>query len=158
MKAIKFNKQGITDILNGNKTQTRRPIKPQPTHFDSIRNLPFNEWFGAIDCPFGKAGDTIAAVYQSESDEQSLSIHLKIKDIRVERLQDISEANAIAEGVKTFDLKGHPWYGVDENIGKFVSRIEAFAYIIWEPLLYVRPYNWHSNPWVWVIEFEKKEK
>ena len=72
-------------------------------------------------------------------------LFLKIKDIRVERLQDISENNAISEGVETLGL--YPGYDVS-NRGKFEG--------LWHSINGEE--SWSSNPWVWVIEFERIEK
>ncbi|QDP68103.1 MAG: hypothetical protein Unbinned5081contig1003_35 [Prokaryotic dsDNA virus sp.] len=72
-------------------------------------------------------------------------LRLKITDIRVERLQSISEVDAIKEG-----LHG-PFTGTDFNginqIGKKPSQ--CFAEL-WNSIYK----NWDENPWVWVVEFE----
>lgn len=70
-------------------------------------------------------------------------ITLEITDVRVERLQDISHADAMAEG---FD------YGVhgtdDEPRAQFGS--------LWEKLNGKREgCGWHSNPWLWVLSFRR---
>jgi hypothetical protein len=70
-------------------------------------------------------------------------ITLEITDVRVERLQDISAADAKAEGVARPDLNG--W--CDE--GKWVSQ---FAWL-WQSIN--GPDSWDANPWVWVIEFKR---
>lgn len=75
-------------------------------------------------------------------------ITLKITGVRTERLQDISEADAIAEGIKQgsngFWLPG----GYD--------NAPALAYRdLWDSINGKRPgCDWQSNPWVWVLEFE----
>ena len=71
-------------------------------------------------------------------------ITLEITDIRVERLQDISEADAQAEGVtESIVLPG--------DRGSFVA---SFGYL-WQQIH--GPKSWAANPWVWVIEFERVE-
>lgn len=72
-------------------------------------------------------------------------LFLTVKNIRVERLQDITEEDAIAEGVKA--------YGPN-NCSGTSARI-AFAEL-WDSLNEKRGYGWDTNPWVWVVEFEKK--
>jgi hypothetical protein len=93
-------------------------------------------------------------------------IALEVVAVRVERLQDITEADAKAEGV-TLDV-GCPCAGDDENPGPHVplcrfNRDEdawddtphraAFA-ILWDTLNADRA-PWASNPWVWVVVFRR---
>jgi hypothetical protein len=78
---------------------------------------------------------------------------LRVVGIRVERLQDISEEDAIAEGVERcndIDLcPAGTWE--KENI-----HIDRFARL-WNTINAKRV-PWESNPWVWVVEFRKLEK
>ncbi len=71
-------------------------------------------------------------------------ILLEITAVRVERLQDISEEDALAEGV-TFKNPVKP--GHASRMGR-----EAFAEL-WESIN--GPDSWEENPWVWVIEFKR---
>lgn len=69
---------------------------------------------------------------------------LMITDVRVERLQDISEADAIAEGVQnSLHLQG----------GRLAC--ENFAHLWWT---INGDGSWEANPWVWVISFEVIQK
>lgn len=85
--------------------------------------------------------------------KEACRLFLKIKSVKVERLQDISEQDAIAEGVQ-LHFRG---------IANFIYRTSDI----------LRPYrdcfsdlwasingheSWVDNPWVWVIEFERIEK
>jgi hypothetical protein len=72
---------------------------------------------------------------------------LKVKSVQVERLKDIMEEDAEREGVKA--------YGPN-NCSGTSARI-AFAEI-WDTLYEKQGYGWDSNPWVWVIEFERTDK
>ena len=66
---------------------------------------------------------------------------LEITDIRIERLQDITEADAIKEGLGSGILR-------DCKVPKFSS--------LWDSLYQDdEPKQWKNNPWVWVIEFKK---
>ena len=69
-------------------------------------------------------------------------ILLELTDVRVERLQDIGEDDAIAEGC--FDEKEHD--------GSLPSRIFAE---LWNSLNAKRGYGWDANPWVWAITFRR---
>lgn len=76
-------------------------------------------------------------------------ITLEITDIRVERLQDISEEDAVAEG---FKYEGWvPTYNDPDSGGDGNEALpsEKFA-DMWESIYQ----NWDSNPWVWVIDFK----
>lgn len=70
---------------------------------------------------------------------------LEIVNIRVEQLKNISETDAIAEGMEVYPLKRATW-----------SNRQSFA-LLWEDLNAKRGYSWNSNPWVWVVEFKKVE-
>jgi hypothetical protein len=73
---------------------------------------------------------------------------LQIKEIRVERLQDISEEDAIAEGFKnTFVGFQHPVY----NAGRTANQdFEIF----WNATHKKPEEKFGANPWVWKIDFE----
>ncbi|MDY3693196.1 MAG: ASCH domain-containing protein [Proteus mirabilis] len=75
-------------------------------------------------------------------------ITLEITDVRVERLQSISEADAKAEG---FD---NSQSDATNSIGWFEKPIRAFRRI-WENIY--GDDGWNNNHWVWVIEFKKVE-
>ena len=84
---------------------------------------------------------------------------LEVTDVRVERLQGISEEDARAEGVEASQepfTYGWRNYGqtefVAEHIAYFVTAREAFA-SLWESIN--GPGSWAANPWVWVIEFKR---
>jgi hypothetical protein len=67
---------------------------------------------------------------------------LEITDLRAERVQDISEEDAIAEGC--FDAKEHD--------GTLPSQVFS---PLWDSLNAPRGYSWESNPWVWCISFAR---
>jgi hypothetical protein len=82
-------------------------------------------------------------------------ITLEVTGVRVERLQDISEADAQAEGVTP---KWEPGCSgrLMEALGGFSFRPAASAYAdLWEQIN--GPGSWDANPWVWVVEFRRVE-
>ncbi len=87
-------------------------------------------------------------------------LFLKVKSIRVERLQDITEEDARREGIKSYWAEPHrdvaPFIGTAKEIGEDLcsTRREAFQQL-WDFLNSKRGYGWDLNPWVWVIEFER---
>ena len=72
-------------------------------------------------------------------------INLEVVSVRVERLQDISEEDAKAEGVSCTTCANV----VDVKDG-FPSYRSAFG-ILWESINGVG--SWDKNPWLWVVEF-----
>jgi hypothetical protein len=75
-------------------------------------------------------------------------ITLEITDVRVERLQDISEEDAIAEGVKWFSS------GAVECPGMPETPVDAYR-SLWEKIS--GSGSWEKNPWVWCISFKRTE-
>ncbi|KVU85119.1 hypothetical protein WK75_27675 [Burkholderia ubonensis] len=116
--------------------------------------------------------DTFQALDAKESRGWSPSIHmprwasritLEITGVRVERLQDISEVDAIDEGARTLDegrlRQQFPAYfaardatppGEKPPLGP--SPRTRFAKL-WDGLNAARGHGWDTNPWVWVVEF-----
>ena len=202
---ILFSAEMVRAILRGDKTQTRRAIKPQPpAEAESVsrqlcsQQIPefdgaWQWWAGKpqtpitkpLFCPYGAPGDTLwvretwaphphgvmrcGAVYRADPDavpdagRWRPSIHmprwasritLRITAVCVERLQDISEDDAIAEGVAL-----ERYVPISDSAGKHASG-EA------EPTDPVAEYRdlwnringagaWDYNPWVWALSFER---
>lgn len=145
------------------------------------------EYACVVRCPYGSIGDFLwvretwapdvrggfyyKATVKCFDSKWKPSIHmpksaartwLRIKDIRVERLQNISEADAVAEGIKRLapwpevpDRPRYHWYGMpgagDQEAAVF-DPLMSFA-SLWTTINGSTSYI--SNPWVWVIEFEK---
>lgn len=73
-------------------------------------------------------------------------ITLEITGVRVERLQDISESDARAEGGS-----GSVGVAIEMGLEPFTA-IDSFR-AIWESIN--GPESWDANPWVWVVEFTR---
>lgn len=84
-------------------------------------------------------------------------LFLKVTDVRLERLQDITESGAKEEGIRGFSKDGelYKYSPTDEFDWQDAPRtaIEAFK-ILWNPIYSKQSNPWNENPWVWVIEFE----
>ncbi len=89
-------------------------------------------------------------------------IWLQITEIRVERLRDVTEEDAIAEGIKKtypdlgFDCylcrqKGHNSFNNICNDGGYNSAILSFK-SLWSSINGEESFD--ANPWVWVISFK----
>lgn len=90
--------------------------------------------------------------------QKACRLFLKITDIRCERLMDISEEDAKAEGVdfqfaEMFQEDRFKDY-LDFN-SDYRTAYSSFQ-SLWESINGVESFN--ANPWVWVIQFEKTEK
>jgi hypothetical protein len=86
-------------------------------------------------------------------------IFLKITNIRVERLFNISDQDAISEGVEVIHraeetVPVYKNYLISENKGTTNPRKSFLT--LWESINGTQSIN--DNPWVWVIEFERIEK
>lgn len=95
--------------------------------------------------------------------KEAARIWLKVTDVRVERLREITPKDSENEGVgnlfyedigyseKNYGTEVDPEYGIAK---------EQFAWL-WESTIKksdIDRYGWGANPWVWVIEFERCEK
>lgn len=192
-RPILFSGPMVRAILVGNKTQTRRVIKPQPVRLADNPSWPTHAWGDAEGggywvawhqndmtateaigeyCPYGKPGDFLwvrethvvtaggNVLYKADNPDltncrpsifmtrQHSRITLEVVSVRAQRLQEISEADMIAEGVDyLLEQRGEPqridyrrlvFFGLWDKInGKHIGRDE-----------YV-----NTNPWVWALDF-----
>lgn len=83
--------------------------------------------------------------------KEAARIWLKVTDVRVERLNDITDKDAEREGAQ-------PDYPFDYDVDKW-PNLEHFKKI-WNSTIKksdLDRYGWDANPWVWVVEFERCE-
>lgn len=100
--------------------------------------------------------------------KKAARIWLKVTDVRVERLQDISVPDMIKEGVRAFGCE--PCLELNERCKPQTSedgfcgaedQAEDMFSDLWDSTTKkfdLAKYGWDANPWVWVIEFERCEK
>lgn len=202
-RPILFSGAMVRAILAGNKSQTRRVVKPQPPsdiNLKTITTLSSGYVYAADyskltpiladqqrirwDCPHGQPGDRlwVREAWRTTGDggrvdylpPRDLQPHdvwyeadgsapgdeltgklrpsmfmprwasrilLELTDVRVQRLQDVSEVDALAEGVEAGKYAG-------------LDRACARAYSdLWEQIN--GPDSWSANPWVWAITFTR---
>jgi hypothetical protein len=229
-RAIQFSAPMVCALLNGNKTQTRRMVKPQPQKCHLIsRDMASPSGYSLIAdayddeylvCRFGVPGDRLwvqesfycdhcdypdgvpdccqwrevngaripltveekraqmleLMFYRADGDPEfeaqdgpipwhsstqmprwASRITLEITNIRIERLQDITEADAAAEGARIGDpsiIRLNPSRGGHrrEIVGTAATCRRAFE-TLWESIK--GPGSWDANPWVWVFEFKR---
>ena len=89
--------------------------------------------------------------------KEAARIWLKVTDVRVERLHEITEDGAKAEGA--IDNRG--FIHSPENEYDRIHTAREHFIKIWNGTIKksnLNCYGWDANPWVWVIEFERCEK
>ena len=84
-------------------------------------------------------------------------IMLEITDVRVQRLQDISKVDALAEGISVLPLQSvddpTAWYQSTPGNHQARSAEESYAKL-WDSINR-KTHPWSSNPWVWAITFKR---
>lgn len=90
--------------------------------------------------------------------KEAARLFLRVTNVRVERLQDITEEQATKEGCQAGfrEYKGAIWGQEDTDEW---TAVEAFQEL-WNSTIKkqdLNKYGWEVNPWVWVIEFERVE-
>lgn len=80
-------------------------------------------------------------------------ITLEITGVRVERMYDISEADARAEGVE--QLRGGFWRHYQPGWTQHQLSARGSFVTLWKSIYGEE--SWQANPWVWVIEFKRVE-
>lgn len=121
----------------------------EPKEYDDYKTSP--KWKPSIHMP-----------------KESARIWLKVTDVRVERLQDITEEDAIKEGCKGIPCEHHGYTvgggmcGCTDCMNTGWLEPPTLEFMdIWNSTIKKQDldrYGWDANPWVWVIEFERIEK
>lgn len=85
---------------------------------------------------------------------EAARIFLKVTDVKVERLQDITDEDAKAEGIE--NCYG-AWRDYLED-GSWVMGVRYSFSTLWDSTIKkqdLERYGWKTNPWVWVIDFKR---
>ena len=80
-------------------------------------------------------------------------ITLEITNIRAERVQEIGEADAIAEGIILKQGMGDAGLLKGYFPGNCDHATTSFN-ILWDSINAKRGYGWKLNPWVWVVSYK----
>jgi hypothetical protein len=94
--------------------------------------------------------------------KEAARIWLKVTDVRVERLQEITEDGAKEEGIN--EEWAMSWWSptyYDPDSGGYPKYRDTFAFEVWNKTIKksdIDRFGWGANPWVWVIEFERCKK
>lgn len=94
--------------------------------------------------------------------KEAARIWLKVTNVRLERLQDITEDGAKAEGIG--EEWAMSWWSptyYDPDSGGYPKYRDTFAFEVWDKTVKksdLDSYGWDANPYVWAISFERCEK
>lgn len=173
---ILFSTEMVQAILDGRKTQTRRVVKPQHLRGNLGPDGSMSDEIIRL-CPYGKPGDILwvretwardvytrdyvykasADVFYSGIPAWKPSIHmpkdacrliLRITNVRVERLHEISDTDVMNEGAQD------SWFTLSELTGKTnLGWMRPGFERLWSKINGAE--SWNANPWVWVVEFER---
>ena len=90
---------------------------------------------------------------------EAARLFLEVKNVRAERLQNISYEDAIAEGTLQWICEKYKSGSYLDNAmrGTACAKPERAFALLWDTLNAKRGYPWENNPWVWVIEFMRIE-
>lgn len=81
-------------------------------------------------------------------------INLEITNIRVERIQDITQEDAFSEGV-TRKMRNDFGYAAEESEETFNNlQAKSTFRLLWDSINKERGYGWDNNPYVWVYDFK----
>ena len=177
-RPITFNVEMGLAALRGDKTQTRRPVKPQPprdcvytTNGAGDRALcmvgvdamvPSHPWFVPprpdsadtfVCCPYGTSGDRVRLVAEVPGLPPIYFADAVIEHAWAELVQDASLSGLGREGWPgSEEQRAFVEAGADGLINDDV--IEWFAHL-WDSIYAARGLGWVANPWVWVVEFKR---
>jgi len=108
------------------------------------------QWGDRDTDDFGHFGKTRVSIHMPR---WASRLTLEIVSVRVERLNDISEADAIAEGVTAVSSGGVTLF-TTTGVNCFQTAKDAYA-ALWESIN--GPGSWDANPWVWAVEFRRSD-
>lgn len=184
LRPILFSTDMVRAIIEGRKTQTRRIFGPVPDgidlqewlieHHDYVMSLSKygaeNEalWVRETWAPLGDFPKcNYSFMFKADTPEayskwrpsihmpfEACRLFLRIKSMRIERLNDITEEDAIAEGVLVIE-PGEAYFDYAEEAGTYATAKGSFT-SLWDKIN--GKGSWNANPWVWVIEFEPISK
>ena len=121
---------------------------------------PLQRYAYAADCRPGSYADEARKDYgikwkpSIHMPRAACRILLEITEVRVERLGDISDEQALAEGVRLYTDHAEfgDWYHV-EGIETYSAAPRRSFELLWSSINGAD--SWNSNPWVWVVEFKR---
>lgn len=86
---------------------------------------------------------------------EAARIFLKVRNVRVEKLHDIDEFDAIREGIEKGGYDDYKYWNYLKDVSNCLSPKDSFK-TLWQKIN--GQDSWNENPFVWVIEFERCER
>lgn len=152
---------------DGNQGKITPPYQPSDILYvrESYSELTFGYVYKADGENIDHLGNVIKWHPSIHMPKEAARIWLKVTDVRVERLQEITEEQACMEGTDPWDeacYENNGWHPTfsDPDSGGDPNMIDGF-HKLWNSTIKksdIDRYGWDANPWVWVIEFERCEK
>lgn len=142
--------------------ETFSPIYPQDPHYNNGNPIEYD--YKATYQHGDRLGDDlgIQKIWKPSihMPREASRITLEVTGVRVERLQDIEEEDAVAEGIEQtepfFDCPcWRDYMEPDWETSSFPDNPVGSYASLWESIH--GPKSWNQNPWVWVIEFRRVE-
>ena len=122
---------------------------------DSINRLDYDTF---VHKWFSNNGEWKPSLFMPK---EAARIWLKVTDVRVERLQEITDNECIKEGIYPSNCRDcNDIFGCDVCPDEGYDEVDKFVEV-WNSTIKksdLNCYGWDANPWVWVIEFERCEK
>jgi hypothetical protein len=144
-------------VLDGSKSETRRICKPGEWLSESKLGAPTAVYVGSLPHEHLKWQVGRSYAVQQARGQKAIG-RIRLLEIRQERLQDITEAGAKAEGVQpNYELREMSFtlMGIAPGMSLHYRR----PYIaLWNTIHTKRGERWNDNPLVWVLRFELVEK
>lgn len=106
--------------------------------------------------PRVQIGDVLWTKSQRFQRKADAAARLRVVDVRVQRVRDITPADVLAEGITYHDLPPATRGGPARRVTRYsdpVLLMRAWRHL-WDSINGERPgCSWRSNPWVWVYRF-----
>ena len=152
---------------DGNQGKITPPYQPSDILYvrESYSELTFGYVYKADGENIDHLGNVIKWHPSIHMPKEAARIWLKVTDVRVERLQEITEEQACMEGTDPWDeacYENNGWHPTfsDPDSGGDPNMIDGF-HKLWNSTIKksdLDRYGWDANPWVWAIEYERCEK
>lgn len=126
--------------------------KSKPKNFTSLDEHSCNYAADEISFPDIEYSKVISPIFMPR---WCCRIELVLTEVSIERVGDISEADAIAEGVKSRKIEGQIRYGFDHCYYQGNPR-NTFAKL-WNNINTAQGTRFVDNPWVWVLKFDVRK-